>query len=141
MKIDLPSFQYDNKIYQCVNIWHNVAVPENQYIHFFWPWHYIIMKKEMLNFPEIPECFFLIFFLRVHIVLWIFFFHIIKPRDACLYAKCYSHSQKIHDVCDIYFTAFFVHNNFKISYFNLNFNSVVSGLVLIYILMMKIWLW
>lgn len=63
-----------------------------------------------------------------------FFFHIIKPHDACLYAKCYSHSQKIHHVCDIYFTAFFVHNNFKISYFNLNFNSVVSGLVLIYIL-------
>lgn len=61
-----------------------------------------------------------------------FFFHIIKPHDACLYAKCYSHSQKIHHVCDIYFTAFFVHNNFKISYFNLNFNSVVSGLVLIY---------
>lgn len=30
MKIDLPSFQYDNKIYQCVNIWHNIAVPENQ---------------------------------------------------------------------------------------------------------------
>lgn len=34
MKIDLAPFQYDNKIYQCGNIWHNVAVPENQYIHF-----------------------------------------------------------------------------------------------------------
>lgn len=87
----------------------------------------------MLNFPEIPECFFSIFFWE-YILCCEYFFHIIKPHDACLYAKCYSHSQKIHDVCDIYFTAFFVHNNFKISYFNLNFNSVVSGLVLIYIL-------
>lgn len=77
------------------------------------------MKKEMLNFPEIPECFFLIFFLRVHIVLWIFFFHIIKPHDACLYAKCYSHSQKIHDVCDIYFTAFFVQFRCKILRFHI----------------------
>lgn len=82
------------------------------------------------------------FFFWEYILCCEFFFHIIKPHDACLYAKCYSHSQKIHDVCDIYFTAFFVHDNFKISYFNLNFNSVVSGLVLIHIYTkMKIWLW
>lgn len=65
-----------------------------------------------------------------------FIFPIRKPRDACLCVECYSHSQKICYVCDIYFTAFFVHYDFKISCFNLNFKKVVGGLVLVYILVM-----
>lgn len=98
-------------------------------------------EKRNVEFPWNTRMLLFDFFFESTYCVVNFFFHIIKPHDACLYAKCYSHSQKIHDVCDIYFTAFFVHDNFKISYFNLNFNSVVSGLVLICILMMKIWLW